>query len=96
MTALADQCQDVPLDAQRQPDPQTYLHRIGRTGRFGRVGVSISLIYGHREYQALKAIADYFRIPLQRLDNSDWDSIETAVQKVLKSSRAGANFKNEV
>lgn len=87
---------DIPLDMQGKPDPQTYLHRIGRTGRFGRVGVSISLINGHRAFQALKTIADYFNITLQRLDNTDWDSVEEQVQKVLKSSRAGANFKTGV
>lgn len=27
---------DVPLDANGRPDPETYLHRVGRTGRFGR------------------------------------------------------------
>ena len=81
------------MDVRGQPDPQTYLHRIGRTGRFGRVGVSISLVFGHQSFQALRGIADYFKIPLERLDNSDWDSIEAQVQKVLKSSRAGANFK---
>ena len=81
---------------QGKPDPQTYLHRIGRTGRFGRVGVSISLIHGHRDYLALRNITDYFKIDLVRLDNSEWDLIEEQVQKILKSSRAGANFKTGV
>ena len=81
---------------QGKPDPETYLHRIGRTGRFGRVGVSISLVDGHRSWQALESIADYFKIRLVRLDNSDWDLIEKQVQKILKSSRAGANFKTGV
>lgn len=25
---------DIPMDAQRRPDSETYLHRIGRTGRW--------------------------------------------------------------
>jgi ATP-dependent RNA helicase DDX19/DBP5 len=54
------------------------------------------LISGHRDFQALKEIAEYFRIILQRLDSSDWDGIETNIQKVLKSSRAGANFQQEM
>ena len=58
--------------------------------------MSISLINGHRAFQALKTIADYFKITLQRLDNTDWDSVEEQVQKVLKSSRTGANFKTGV
>ena len=36
---------DVPcLGFSKEADPDTYLHRIGRTGRFGRRGVAINLI----------------------------------------------------
>jgi superfamily II DNA/RNA helicase len=36
---------DMPtMDASQQPDFETYLHRIGRTGRFGRRGVAINLV----------------------------------------------------
>lgn len=36
---------DIPtLGYSREPDPDTYLHRIGRTGRFGRRGVAINLV----------------------------------------------------
>jgi ATP-dependent RNA helicase DDX19/DBP5 len=30
---------DIPVDKEMQPDPETYVHRIGRTGRFGRQGL---------------------------------------------------------
>ncbi|KAG7009991.1 ATP-dependent RNA helicase DBP5 [Physcia stellaris] len=85
---------DIPEDVRGRPDPATYLHRIGRTGRFGRVGVSISLVDNRRSFSALQSIAEYFKIPLTRLNTGDWDSIEETVQATLKSSRAGANFKN--
>lgn len=91
-----DRKQDIPLDMNGKPDPQTYLHRIGRTGRFGRVGVSISLVSDRRSFLALRTISEYFSIPLIRLNRSDWDDVEEQVQKVLKSSRAGANFKTGV
>jgi ATP-dependent helicase YprA (DUF1998 family) len=36
---------DMPtMEASQQPDFETYLHRIGRTGRFGRRGVAINLV----------------------------------------------------
>ena len=37
---------DIPMKGRGDtaPDPETYLHRIGRTGRFGRIGVSISFV----------------------------------------------------
>ncbi|CAG8754508.1 10553_t:CDS:2, partial [Cetraspora pellucida] len=37
---------DIPMDVTgRSPDFETYLHRIGRTGRFGRTGVSINFVH---------------------------------------------------
>jgi ATP-dependent RNA helicase DDX19/DBP5 len=75
-----------------QADPQTYLHRIGRTGRFGRVGVSISLICSKRDFVAMTAISEYFKVEMTGLNTNDWDQIETVVKKIIKSSRADANY----
>lgn len=76
-------------------DTQTYLHRIGRTGRFGRVGVSISLMSGKRDYRMLRQIEDYFGVKMQGLDPTDWDEVEKRLKIVLKSTRAQANFRPE-
>jgi ATP-dependent RNA helicase DDX19/DBP5 len=85
---------DIPMRGRggQEPDPETYLHRIGRTGRFGRVGVSISFVYDQRSYGALKFIADLYGIDLVQLDPSDWDNTEEIVQKVIKSNRAQASY----
>lgn len=75
------------------PDPETYLHRIGRTGRFGRVGVSISFVFDRKSYTALKDIALHYGIDLVRLDTDDWEATEQVVAEIIKSSRAGTNLK---
>lgn len=36
---------DLPLTRDNTPDFETYLHRIGRTGRFGKSGVAINFVY---------------------------------------------------
>ncbi len=86
---------DIPMKGRNddEPDPETYLHRIGRTGRFGRVGVSISFVFDRKSFQALSTIAKHYNIDLIRLTQDDWDETETTVQRVIKSSRAGTNFK---
>lgn len=84
--------QDLPDDSRGKADPQTYLHRIGRTGRFGRVGVSISLISGPRSYKMIKEISDYFGVEMGLLPYNDWDQVELIIKHVIKSSRAGPNF----
>ncbi|OTA85786.1 hypothetical protein M434DRAFT_82468 [Hypoxylon sp. CO27-5] len=73
-------------------DTETYLHRIGRTGRFGRVGVSITFISDKKSFDALKAIAQDLDIDLVALKPDDWDETEMQVQRVIKSSRAQADF----
>ena len=86
---------DIPMKgvSDTEPDFETYLHRIGRTGRFGRVGVSISFVHDKKSYMALSKIAQFFGIELVKLDQNDWDETEEVIQKVIKSARAGANFK---
>ncbi|PSS20663.1 hypothetical protein M430DRAFT_66332 [Amorphotheca resinae ATCC 22711] len=86
---------DIPMKgaSDSQPDPETYLHRIGRTGRFGRVGVSISFVFDRKSFQALSEIAKHYNIDLVRLDQNDWDKTEEIVKNVIKSSRAGTNLK---
>lgn len=51
---------DVPVDRAGNPDFETYLHRIGRTGRFGRKGTAINLISDEKSVEVLAAIEQYF------------------------------------
>lgn len=77
---------DLPVDQNGKPDPSTYLHRIGRTGRFGRVGVSISFVHDKKSYQDLMAIRSYFgNIEMTRVPTDDWDEVEKIVKKVIKN-----------
>ncbi|PBP25487.1 ATP-dependent RNA helicase DBP5 [Diplocarpon rosae] len=86
---------DIPMKGRsdEHPDPETYLHRIGRTGRFGRVGVSISFVFDRKSFSALSSIAAHYGIDLIRLDQNDWEKTEKIVKAVIKSSRAGTNLK---
>ncbi|KHJ31238.1 putative atp-dependent rna helicase dbp5 [Erysiphe necator] len=80
---------DIPMKGRFNeiPDAETYLHRIGRTGRFGRSGVSISFVFDSRSFQCLKEITDVYKIDLVRLDHEDWDEAEATIQRVIKTSR---------
>ena len=85
---------DIPMKgpSDREPDAETYLHRIGRTGRFGRTGVSISFVYDKKSYDALTAIANVYGIDLIQLKPDDWDYTEAKVQEILKSARSKADY----
>jgi ATP-dependent RNA helicase DDX19/DBP5 len=76
----------------REPDFQTYLHRIGRTGRFGRIGVAISFVSNQEEWNMLRKIQQHFGCQIDRVDTGDWDEVEEVIKKTIKNSRAQANF----
>ncbi|KAF1815304.1 DEAD-domain-containing protein [Eremomyces bilateralis CBS 781.70] len=84
---------DIPESKGGRADPETYLHRIGRTGRFGRVGVAISFVHDRSSWQQLQDIQAHFGIVLVTLPTDDWDVVEEKVKRVIKSSRAGKSTK---
>lgn len=53
---------DLPLTQDHKPDFETYLHRIGRTGRFGKKGLAINMVDSRQSFATLKAIEKYFGI----------------------------------
>ncbi|KAF5115121.1 hypothetical protein DV454_002477 [Geotrichum candidum] len=79
---------DMPTLRNGRADPSTYLHRIGRTGRFGRTGVSISLIHDKQSFQVLKEIADYFGgIEMTQIPSDDMEVLDEILEKVLKEDK---------
>jgi ATP-dependent RNA helicase DDX19/DBP5 len=67
---------DLPIDVRRNADCDTYLHRIGRTGRFGRTGLAINLVDGPESMAVLKQIEDHFGKKISHLNAQDVDELE--------------------
>lgn len=58
---------------QRTAAFETYLHRIGRSGRFGRKGAAFNLVTGSAEIAVINEIADYFKIEIPEVTWDDED-----------------------
>jgi len=67
---------DLPVDVNGKADCETYLHRIGRTGRFGKHGLAINLVDGPKSMVVLKEIERHFGKDIAKLDAEDVDEIE--------------------
>ena len=52
------------------PDPHTYLHRIGRSGRWGRKGTAINFIT-QRDTRIMRDIENYYRIRIEPLPEGE-------------------------
>lgn len=51
---------DLPVDLTGQADNDTYLHRIGRAGRFGKRGFAVNLVDSQRSMDIIKQIELHF------------------------------------
>ena len=58
------------------PDYETYLHRIGRTGRFGKAGIAVNFVDSQLTKDCVHKIQDYFGKPIHHLDPTDLDALE--------------------
>lgn len=78
---------DIPETVDHRPDYETYLHRIGRTGRFGRTGAALSFVHDKRSWNFLMDICKHFGTEPMKLDTSDWDVVEKQLKGIMKNSR---------
>ncbi|XP_053463349.1 ATP-dependent RNA helicase DDX19B isoform X2 [Nycticebus coucang] len=67
---------DLPVDKAGNPDNETYLHRIGRTGRFGKRGLAVNMVDSKHSMNILNRIQEHFNKKIERLDTDDLDEIE--------------------
>uniref|UniRef100_A0A336N4J2 RNA helicase n=2 Tax=Culicoides sonorensis TaxID=179676 RepID=A0A336N4J2_CULSO len=67
---------DLPMDQHQRADCETYLHRIGRTGRFGKNGIAINLVSSENDMRICRAIESHFGKKIHLLDADNVDEIE--------------------
>jgi ATP-dependent RNA helicase DDX19/DBP5 len=66
---------DLPADREGNPDIETYLHRIGRTGRFEKVGIAINLA-SNSTMHIIEKIQNYFGKQIKKLDPSEIEKLQ--------------------
>ncbi|XP_067051710.1 ATP-dependent RNA helicase DDX19A-like isoform X2 [Acropora muricata] len=67
---------DMPVEPTGKPDFKTYLHRIGRTGRFGKRGIAVNFIDGARSMNIMKKIEEHFGRKISLLETNDVEELE--------------------
>ncbi|XP_072223057.1 ATP-dependent RNA helicase DDX19A [Leuresthes tenuis] len=67
---------DLPVDMDGNADNETYLHRIGRTGRFGRRGFAVNMVDSKRSMDIISQIEMHFNRRITKLDTSNLEEME--------------------
>ena len=68
---------DIPMTSNAgymEPDFANYLHRIGRTGRFGTDGIALTLVYEDEDgiqESMMKKIEEYYGMKIEDINNID-------------------------
>jgi ATP-dependent RNA helicase DDX19/DBP5 len=76
---------DVPYISEygfKNPDYANYIHRVGRTGRFGTDGVAVTLVSSEDEVydDLVDQIQDYYNITIEKLESID--QLKTILQEM--------------
>ncbi|KAF8813348.1 DEAD-domain-containing protein [Phlegmacium glaucopus] len=79
---------DLPLmndqATEEKPDIDTYRHRIGRTGRFGRKGISINFVHDKKTWLQMEQIEKELERKIMRIETNDLDEMEEKMKQALK------------
>ena len=65
-----------PDNGKFEADCETYLHRIGRTGRFGKTGIAVNFVNGPNDKRILSEIESHFDRKIESLNVLDIDDME--------------------
>lgn len=73
---------DLPFDPDMRSkvEPEVYLHRIGRTGRFGRRGIAINLVYDEMSRQMVDQLSKYYGKEVEKVE--DVEELETRIKNL--------------
>jgi ATP-dependent RNA helicase DDX19/DBP5 len=74
---------ELPINydgAARGVNFETYIHRIGRTGRFGARGIAVNLVTPE-EVQKIEAIEKFYNCKIEKIQ-ADIDALETRLKEI--------------
>ncbi|KAI9032866.1 P-loop containing nucleoside triphosphate hydrolase protein [Phycomyces nitens] len=74
---------DIPELPEGGVDVEAYLHRVGRTGRFGRTGVSLNFVHDEKSWEQMNYVEKYFNRPIQRLSMDDAEETERIIKSMI-------------
>jgi len=63
-------------------DPETYLHRVGRTGRFGDHGIAVNFVVDKNQEQQLQDIMKHYKNEIKELKTTGIEEINDRLKEI--------------
>jgi len=80
---------DLPVKINREDekttkevDVETYLHRVGRTGRFGDQGIALNFVNEVYEKHMIDSIQDFYKNDIKEINSNDLDSLNKILTEI--------------
>ena len=80
---------DIPkqLGSRTEPNTEEYLHRVGRTGRFGDIGIALNLVETEEDHAALKKVEEFYKCEIKETNISVLEKQLKEVVKIRKEQQ---------
>eukprot|EP01094_Clydonella_sp_ATCC50884_P017806 TRINITY_DN3177_c0_g1_i6.p1 TRINITY_DN3177_c0_g1~~TRINITY_DN3177_c0_g1_i6.p1 ORF type:complete len:167 (+),score=64.42 TRINITY_DN3177_c0_g1_i6:283-783(+) len=78
---------DLPHKRDMRPDPETYIHRIGRTGRYGKPGVAINFVYDEGTMRNLEYIRDQIQRPINEISENNLGTVSEELNSLFRGTK---------
>ena len=76
---------DVPFISTmgwKEPDYANYLHRVGRTGRFGTDGAAVTIADDETKEEMMRKIGEYYGITISKIGTID--ELKAVIEEMRK------------
>lgn len=79
----------------REVDLETYLHRVGRTGRFGDQGIALNFVHEIHEKNMIDAIQDFYKNDIKEIDATHLDNLNKILNEISQVNQEKREYLEE-
>lgn len=79
----------------KEIDLETYLHRVGRTGRFGDQGIALNFVNEVYEKHMIAGIQDFYKNEIKEIDATHLDSLNKILAEISQVNQEKREYLEE-
>ena len=80
--ALPFKMKDTNGMAHKKADLETYLHRVGRTGRFGDKGIAVNFVNNEEEMAMMQDIQGHYQNKVEKINTENLGELDKKLQDI--------------